>query len=64
MSNRVRIYTKVTPEELARIKEKMAEVDVRNRSAYLRKMALDGIDSTVFFWTPASRICCREGQDP
>ena len=42
MSNRVRIYTKVTPEELARIKEKMAEVDVRNRSAYLRKMALDG----------------------
>ena len=25
-----------------RIKEKMAEVDVRNRSAYFRKMALDG----------------------
>ena len=42
MSNRIRIYTKVTPEELARIREKMAEVDVRNRSAYLRKMALDG----------------------
>ena len=42
MSNRIRIYTKVTPAELARIKEKMAEVDVRNRSAYLRKMALDG----------------------
>ena len=42
MSNRIRIYTKVTPEELTRIKEKMAEVDVRNRSAYFRKMALDG----------------------
>ena len=42
MSNRIRIYTKVTPEELIRIKEKMVEVDVRNRSAYLRKMALDG----------------------
>ena len=42
MSNRIRIYTKVTPEELARIREKMVEVDVRNRSAYLRKMALDG----------------------
>ena len=42
MSKRIRIYTKVTPEELTRIKEKMSEVDVRNRSAYLRKMALDG----------------------
>ena len=42
MSKRIRIYTKVTPEELARIREKMVEVDVRNRSAYLRKMALDG----------------------
>ena len=42
MSNRIRIYTTVTPEELTRIKEKMSEVDVRNRSAYLRKMALDG----------------------
>ena len=42
MSKRIRIYTKVTPEELARISEKMAEMEVRNRSAYLRKMALDG----------------------
>ena len=42
MSNRIRIYTKVTPEELTRIKEKMSELDVRNRSAYHRKMALDG----------------------
>lgn len=42
MSKRIRIYTKVTPEELAQIREKMSEMDVRNRSAYLRKMALDG----------------------
>ena len=42
MSKRIRIYTKVTPEELAQIREKMSEMDVRNRSAYLRKMAIDG----------------------
>ena len=42
MSERIRIYTKVTPAELVQIKEKMSEVDIRNRSAYLRKMALDG----------------------
>ena len=42
MSDRIRIYTKVRPEELTRIKEKMAEMEVQNRSAYLRKMALDG----------------------
>ena len=42
MSKRIRIYTKVTLEELAQIREKMSEMDVRNRSAYLRKMALDG----------------------
>ena len=42
MSERIRIYTKVTPGELARIREKMAEMHVQNRSAYLRKMALDG----------------------
>ena len=42
MSNRIRIYTKVTPEELARIHKKMAEMQIQNRSAFLRKMALDG----------------------
>lgn len=42
MSKRIRVYTKLTPEELARIHEKMAEMQIRNRSAYLRKMALDG----------------------
>ncbi len=39
---RVRVYTKVTPKELARIREKMEEMQMQNRSAYLRKMALDG----------------------
>ena len=42
MSNRIRIYTKVTPEELARIRKRMEKMQVQNRSAYLRKMALDG----------------------
>ena len=42
MSKRIRIYTKVTPEELERIREKMSEMEIQNRSAYLRKMALDG----------------------
>ena len=42
MSKRIRIYTKLTPEELARIHEKMAEMEIQNRSAYNRKMALDG----------------------
>lgn len=42
MSKRIRVYTKLTPEELARIHEKMDEMQIRNRSAYLRKMALDG----------------------
>ena len=42
MSKRIRIYTKLTPEELARIHEKMAEMEIQNRSAYIRKMALDG----------------------
>ena len=42
MSKRIRIYTKVTPEELDRIREKMSEMEIQNRSAYLRKMALDG----------------------
>lgn len=42
MSKRIRIYTKVTPEELGRIREKMSEMEIQNRSAYLRKMALDG----------------------
>ena len=33
---------KCTPEEVVRIEQKMQEVGIRNRSAYLRKMALDG----------------------
>ena len=37
--NRVR----VTPKELSRIHSKMQELGIQNRSAYLRKMALDGI---------------------
>ena len=30
------------PEEMERLKQKMAEVGIINRSAYIRKMALDG----------------------
>ncbi len=37
------IRVRVTPEELHRIRAKMQELGIRNMSAYLRKMALDGI---------------------
>ena len=37
-----RVFMKCTPEEVVRIEQKMQEVGIRNRSAYLRKMALDG----------------------
>ena len=33
---------RVTPEELALIEQKMAQLGTSNREAYLRKMALDG----------------------
>ena len=33
---------RVTPQELERIKAKKEEVGIRNMSAYLRKMAMDG----------------------
>lgn len=38
----IRVFMKCTPEEVERIEQKMQEVGIRNRSAYLRKMALDG----------------------
>lgn len=37
-----RIHFLVSPEEEAQIHEKMSELGIRNRNAYLRKMALDG----------------------
>ena len=37
------IRVRVTPKELSRIHSKMQELGIQNRSAYLRKMALDGI---------------------
>ena len=33
---------RVSPQELELIAEKMGRLDIRNREAYLRKMALDG----------------------
>ena len=36
------IYFKVTDEERALIEQKMALVGVRNMSAYIRKMCIDG----------------------
>lgn len=33
---------RVSPEELALIEQKMAQLGTKNREAYLRKMALDG----------------------
>ena len=37
-----KIQIKLTPEDLEAIKEKMEKAGVRNRSAYIRKMAIDG----------------------
>ena len=38
----VPIYVWVRPDELEVIRERMAEAGIRNMSAYIRKMALDG----------------------
>ena len=61
MSNRIRIYTKVTPEELAWIREKMSEVDVRNCSAYLLKMGSTATASTWIFPISGSWSHCSAG---
>ena len=37
------IYIRVTPVERKRIEAKMAELGIHNMSAYIRKMALDGL---------------------
>ena len=37
------ILIRVTPAERKRIKEKMAQLGIRNMSAYIRKMAMDGL---------------------
>ena len=38
----VQLNFRVSPEELALIEQKMAQLGRKNREAYLRKMALDG----------------------
>ena len=38
----VQLNFRVSPEELASIEQKMAQLGTTNREAYLRKMALDG----------------------
>lgn len=42
MEKEERIYIRVSPDDKKRIDTKMAELGIRNRSAYVRKMALDG----------------------
>ena len=37
------IYIRIAPEERKRIEAKMAELGIHNMSAYIRKMALDGL---------------------
>ena len=37
-----RIFIKVTPKEKAKIRQRMAEMGVKNMSAFMRKMAIDG----------------------
>ena len=38
----VQLNFRVSPEELALIEQKLAQLGTKNREAYLRKMALDG----------------------
>lgn len=38
----VALYFKVSPEEKAAISRNMAQLDIKNQRAYLRKMAVDG----------------------
>ena len=38
----VQVNFRVSPQELERIEQKMAQLGTKNREAYLRKMALDG----------------------
>ena len=37
-----RLEIRLTPKEMEQIESRMKEIGIRNRSAYLRKMALDG----------------------
>ena len=37
-----RIFIKVTPEEKEKIRRRMGEMGVKNMSAFMRKMAIDG----------------------
>ena len=39
----VQLNFRVSPEELALIEQKMSQLGTKNREAYLRKMALDGL---------------------
>ena len=39
----VQLNFRVSPEELALIEQKMAQLGTKNREAYLRKMAIDGL---------------------
>lgn len=45
----VQLNFRVSPEELALIEQKMAQLGTTNREAYLRKMALDGYVSSFIF---------------
>ncbi len=44
------LHVRVSPAELARIREKKDQVGIRNMGAYLRKMAMDG-----YCWTLDSK---------
>ncbi len=51
------IYFKVTDEERALIKQRMALMGVRNMSAYIRKMCIDGY--TVHLQIPELTECAK-----
>ena len=59
----VQLNFRVSPEELALIEQKMAQLGTTNREAYLRKMALDGYVAVSY--THLWRLRCHHhGSQP
>ena len=52
------IHVLFLPEEMEMLREKMAEIGVVNRSAYVRKMALDGYCINLDLTDMKEMICC------
>jgi hypothetical protein len=54
-------YFKCSPEEMQWIERRMSQTNIRNKSAYLRKMAIDGrvINLDIPILTEISKLLCN-----